>query len=202
MRPLPLLTALSLLLLPSCAYMQTHRNVREQGRVFPGYQLSKPDRVYRSGSSWFLAAAPATFRREYDPIHDPVLLQTGEPVMSLLQADANAPAFHPISPHTATVLLRADGYADTGSLCRELSQSPEAWRSSLPHASAHPVKALVAGEETLPVTLSPSPENPPFAYRFLSGVDLVFVDVPGTLVYNLAVPFIAPFKFFRDFLAN
>ncbi len=200
-RTLPLSLTL-LAFLPSCAYVQTHKNVEEYGRTFPGHQLEKPAELYRSGSTWYLAATPATFRRHHDPIHDQVFRGTHEPHMQLLSLTADAPAYHAISPHTAAVLLRPDGYADTASLAAEISRTPSLWVSSLPNASCHKVQARVAGDKAVPLTTSPTPAEIPFGYRVLSGLDLLCIDAPGTVLYNVAIPVIAPFVFFSEFLSD
>ena len=37
------------------------------------------------------------------------------------------------------------------------------------------------------------------ATKILKNIDLIVIDVPGTLVYNVAIPFAAPFVFFYEF---
>ncbi len=195
------LTLLAAAFLPSCAYMQTHKNVREQGQSYQGYQLTKPGHIYQSKGHWYIAATPATYRRTHDVVHDKVFRKTQPPVMELLTREPSA-AYHRISPHTAAVLLRRDGYVDSTSLAHEVEQNATPWLTSLPHAAAHAVKAEVAGPESNAITYQPTPGEVPLRYRILSGLDLVFVDVPGTIAYNVAVPFIAPFIFFYEFLQN
>ncbi len=189
-----------LALLPSCAYMQTHKNVLEKGQSYKGHKLDKPRELFRSGNTWYVAATPAEYRLRYDFVHDNVFRKSHEPTMQLETLLADSPSFHAISADTAAVLLRSDGYADNATLAREVKESASPWLVSLPSASAHPVKAMVAGEDSVAITSSPAPEEVPFGYQVLSGLDLVFVDAPGTLLYNVAVPFIAPFVFFSEFL--
>ncbi len=200
MPPRHLLPLALLPLLPSCAYMQTHKNVEELGRTYQGYQLEKPRQLYRSGHTWYVAATPTEFRLTYPSVHDKVLRDSNAPQMTPLQPASTTPAYHSLSPHTATVLLRADGYADQESLAGEISRSSDPWLTSLPGASTHTVQAHIAGAPTTPITYDPTPAELPFRYRFLSGLDLVFIDAPGTLAYNIAVPFFLPFVFFYDFL--
>ncbi len=197
------LPALALLtvFLPSCAYMQTHKNIEEAGRRYKGYQLEKPTQLLRSDGTWYIAATPAEYRLKHDIIHDNVFRKTNEPTMEL-QATQPGTAYHALSAHTATVLLRADGYAESHTLAREITQNPGPWLTSLPHATPHRVKAHIAGEENTAITYAPTPEKLSPGYRILSGLDLVVVDVPGTLLYNVAVPFIAPFVFFHEFLSE
>ncbi len=196
------LTLLLVALLPSCAYMQTHKNVKELGRNYPGYKLDKPQQLYRSGNTWYVQATPAEYRLQHDVVHDNVFRKTNEPIMVLLDESSESPAYHAISPHTAAVLLREDGYADSATLARELMESSQPWLNTLPHASSHAVKAEINGEASVAITRDPHPAELPFRYRLLSGLDFLFVDVPGTAAYNVAVPVIAPFVFFHEFLSD
>ncbi len=200
-RLVPFLLALSLL--PSCAYMQTHKNVKELGRSYSGYKLDKPQQLFRSGNTWYVAATPAEYRLKHDAIHDNVFHKTHEPTMTLLAELSESPSYHALSDDTATILLRSDGYADNATLGREVTTNPQAWRSSLPSGTTiHPVKASIAGEASAAITHDPQPAELPLSYRLLSGLDFVFVDIPGTLLYNVAVPVILPFAFFHDFLSD
>ncbi len=200
---LPLALALATAVLtPSCAYMQTHKNVKEMGRRYPGYQLQKPTQLYRARGQWFVAATPAEYRLSHDVVHDNVFRKSNEPQMKLVELTQQAPAYHAISEDTATVLLRSDGYADNAIIAREIEQMNAPWLPSLPQASVHQVKAQVVGEEQAAVTYAPSPAKPAWTYQLLSGLDFMVVDVPGTVVYNTAVPFIAPFVFFHEFLSE
>ncbi len=187
-------------LLPSCAYMQTHKNVREWGRSYHGHKLEKPTRLYRSGNSWYIAATPATYGLSHDVLHDNVFYKTNEPTMKLREEQTGTTAYHRLSASTATILLRSDGYADTETLARELAQSPEPWLDSLPHATTRPVVAELAGPDSAAVTGSPSPAQVPLSYKLLGNLDFVLIDVPGTVAYNVAVPVIVPFVFFYQFL--
>ncbi len=193
-------TLLLATLLPSCAYMQTNKNVEEQGRIFPGYSLEKPRQLHRVGDAWYVEATPADYRLHHDYVHDNVFRKTNEPEMKLLGATADSPAYHAISPHTAAVLLREDGYATSEALSKELSESTEPWLTSLPSSTTHTVKAQVEGTDTISITREPTPAEVPLGYRFLSKLDFLIVDIPGTVLYNMAVPVIAPFVFFSEFL--
>ncbi len=211
MRPHPFSTqaarlVLSLLaaaaLLPSCAYMQTHKNVKELGRSYQGYKLEKPRQLFRSQGTWYVVATPASYRQKHDFVHDNVFRKTNEPTMELHEEATGQVSFHAISDNTATVLLRQDGYADSATIAREISGSNSPWLSTLPAASVHTVKAELVGEESTAITYSPTPAQPSLGYQLLSGLDLLLVDVPGTVAYNVAVPFIAPFVFFYEFLSD
>ncbi len=188
-------------LLPSCAYMQTHKNVKELGRRFPGYQLEKPQQLYRAHDTWYVAATPAEYSLQHDCVHDNVFRKTHEPTMKLKQTGSGT-AYHAISTDTATVLLREDGYAENGTIAREIATSTAPWLTELPSFTAHAVNAEVVGPESTPITDAPKPAEIPLTYRVLSGLDFLVVDVPGTVAYNVAVPFIAPFVFFYEFLSE
>ncbi len=194
------LALLAASLLPSCAYMQTHKNVRAMGRSYQGYKLTHPQHIYRSGDTWYVAATPATYRLSHDIVHDNVFRKTNEPVMELQSEVPTTLAYHAISADTAAILLREDGYAETSTIAREITTHPSPWLDSLPGASAHAVKAHLKGDASTAITYSPQPAEVPFAYRVLGGIDFVLVDIPGTVIYNVAVPFIAPFVFFHEFL--
>ncbi len=197
---LPLLACAAFL--PSCAYMQTNKNIREMGRSYPGYKLDKPRQLFRSGGVWYVSATPAEYSLSHDFVHDNVFRESNEPTMKLRGEIADTPAYHAISADTATVLLREDGYADNRTIAKEIAESTAPWVTSLPNMSAHIVRAQVVGEESAAITMAPQPAEVPLAYRVLGGLDFLLVDVPGTVVYNVAVPFIAPFVFFHEFLAE
>ncbi len=192
---------LAALSLSSCAYMQTNKNIKEQGRSFKGHKLDRPQQLYKAGGQWYLAASPAEYRLSHDIVHDNIFRKTNEPEMRLLEAE-NATAYHPISATTAAVLLRPDGYADTSTLAQEIREGQGAWCDSLPHATAQAVRAEFTGPESVALTATPTPEIPSFGWRALSWLDFVIVDIPGTVAYNVAVPVIAPFVFFNEFLSN
>ncbi len=189
-------------MLPSCAYVQTNKNVRELGRGYPGYKLDKPQEIYRSGNSWYVAATPAEYRLSHDLVHDNVFRKTNEPEMVLRHAETGRVAYHKLSDSTADVLLRDDGYAETATIAHELAESTEPWVDSLPGARVQQTRAQVTGNASEAVTGQPTPAEVPLGYQVLSGVDFVVIDIPTTVAYNVAVPFIAPFVFFYEFLSG
>ncbi len=194
--------ALAASLLSSCAYMQVHKQVEEQGRSFRGHQFDSPKQVYRLGEHWYLAATPAEFRLHHPAVHDSVFQGNTETEMRLIGEPGAKVAYHPISAGTAKVLMREDGYADLQTLADELSTQPGSWRSELPGAQAYPIRAQLVGT---PVAITPdesTPAEPSVGTKALGSVVFVLVDIPGTLAYNIAVPFMAPYVFFRDFMAE
>ncbi len=191
----------SSLLLPSCAYMQTNKSVRELAKNYKGYKLEQPRQLYRSGGTWYVAATPAEYHLSHDFVHDNVFYKTNDPVMKLRETGTGT-AYHAISASTATVLMRPDGYVDSAILAQELMESNSPWLSELPHATTHAVQAQLVGEEQTAITYSPDTAENAWLYQFLGGLDFLVVDVPGTVIYNVAVPFMAPFVFFHEFLSE
>ena len=108
--------------------------------------------------------------------------------------------YRQISSGTATVLQRTDGYAELNILCDELQNSSAPWIESLPTgAQSCSIKAEIVGSSiTWPERNSAT--EAPLAIRALSTIDQVLVDWPGTILYNIAIPIMAPFVFFHEFL--
>ncbi len=201
-RPIPLLLSLGLALaLSCCAYTQVHKNVEEQGRIFKGHQFAETSMVYHAGGQWFLAAAPAEFRLHHPTVHDSVFQGQTETEMRLVGTVGSALAYHPVSAGTAKVLMREDGYAELQTLADELKTYPGSWRSELPGARAYPIRAQVVGKPVA-ITSTATPEHPTLGTRVLSSLVFVGVDVPGTVLYNVAIPFAAPFVFFGEFISG
>lgn len=200
---LPVLVVCSLTL-SSCAYMQTHKNVRERGCYYEGQLLPPPSQealsLYRKGGEWYLAARRAQFRLKYPVVYDSVFRTDGnEPRHEILQGSEQGIVYHPISAGTAAVLQRPDGYAELETLAEELRTTPGEWISSLPGAVSYPVRAQIVGGHAVTLPGKRYPSQIPLSNRILSQVDRVLIDFPGTLVYNVSIPFMAPFVFFREF---
>ncbi len=195
-----LLSALGLSL-SSCAYVQVHKNVEESSRSFAGHQFNTPEKVYQQGGQWYLAASPAEYRLHHPTVHDSVFQGQTETDMRLISSSSTQLAYHPISAGTAKVLMREDGYADLQTLADELKSKSGGWRTELPGATAHPIRAQLVGKPVA-ITGNSTPEEPSFGSKALGSLVFAFVDVPGTLLYNVAIPFAAPVVFFRDFLAE
>ncbi len=200
---LPVLAVCSLTL-SSCAYMQTHKNVRERGCYYEGQLLPPPSQetlsLYRKGGEWYLAARKAQFHLKYPVVYDSVFRTDGnEPRHEILQGSEQGIVYHPISAGTAAVLQRADGYAELETLAEELRTTPGEWTSSLPGAVSYPVRAQIVGERAVTLLGKRHPEQTPLSNRILSQIDRVLIDFPGTIAYNVSIPFMAPFVFFREF---
>lgn len=192
----------------SCAYMQTNKNVKESFCHYQGYKISVPTCVYSAGGNWYLQADKVVLEKKYPVIYDKVLLdQNNEPTYKEI---ANVPhgtqkIYHPISSGTAKVLLRNDGYATLESLLDEMARSGKTW-VELPEnrLRKHQIKAEIAvrKEKTVMLAGQRTPQELPASADVLGGITKVVVDWPGTLVYNVAIPFMAPFVFFHDFLST
>ncbi len=187
--------------LSSCAYVQVHKNVEENGRSFAGHQFTTPAKVYQHKGQWFLAATPAEYRLQHPAVHDSIFQGQTETEMRLISQANEQVAYHPISAGTAKVLMREDGYADLQTLADELKSRPGNWLTELPGAAAHPIRAQLVGKPVA-ITSGSTPEEPGFGSKALGSVVFVLVDVPGTLLYNVAIPIAAPIVFFRDFFAE
>lgn len=204
---LPVLAVCSLTL-SSCAYMQTHKNVRERGCYYEGQLLPPPSQealsLYRKGGEWYLAARKAQFRLKYPVVYDSVFrTYDNEPRHQLLSdGQSHEVVYHPISAGTAAVLQRADGYAELETMAEELRTTPGEWTASLPGAVSYPVRAQIVGDRAVTLLGKRHPSQIPLSNRILSQVDRVLIDFPGTLVYNVSIPFMAPFVFFREFSKN
>ena len=184
----------------SCAYMQTHKNIEEAYKAHKGYEITSQLSLYRAGEQYYLAAEQQWLRKHYPIIHDSIFLtDNNEPSYIKLNQETST-VYHPISAGTAAVLQNNKGYAELGVLTDELNSSGGNWTSNLPGgARICPIKAEIAGtshtwlanEETADIPLSGS---------ILSTVDKVIIDWPGTVLYNLSIPIMAPFVFFHQFL--
>lgn len=186
--------------LSSCAYMQTHKNIEENSREHIGYQLDSEIKLYRAGGDYYLAAEQRRLRMHYPAIYDSIfLIRNNEPEFIQL-GNEQTMVYHKISAGTATVLQREDGYAELSVLSDELRSSDTGWLTSLP-AGSRPcsIKADITGKNAIWTQPGSSPDVST-GIRVLSTIDKVFVDWPGTVLYNLAIPVMAPFVFFHEFL--
>lgn len=203
-----LLFACAALCLSSCAYVQSHKAVEESFCEYEGYQLgagqgTKPELV-QSGEKYYVGAEKVSVKKEVPWVYDSVFMKgRGVPSYKAVQGSASAHCYHPVSTGTAMVLCREDGYADMQALSDELATVPGSW-VPLPRAQQVPVKAefVSKGEPLVLLPDSRTPRELPWHARLLSGADLLFIDAPATVVYNVAIPFMAPFVFFKEFLTD
>ncbi len=190
------LLLISSILISSCAYMQTHKNIEQWGTYQDGFKVIKPDYIYLSQGDWYIKTEQYKLQRHYPIVHDSVFLEIMDyKLIPISQCEGIV--YHRISQGTATVLQRKDGYATLSTLSKEIERDAHCGHSTLPHASKKHVRALIhAGKDTDLVIKKPVEPSPSFGVKTLSNLDLVFVDTPGTIIYNIAIPFAAPFVFF------
>ena len=192
----------------SCAYMQTHKQVEEMGCHYHGKLLSNQKcstwNIYKSEGHWYLPAQVVTLQKDYPIVKDTILhTENNEPEYQIIRKDAqDVIMYHRISEGTAHVLMRQDGYADIEDLTEEIKATPGEWKSTLKGAKVYPIRAeiklpkriencIIVGERT--------PRETPIMNNIFSKVDFLVIDVPGTVLYNLAIPIMAPIKFFSEF---
>lgn len=191
------------LCLSSCAYLQTHKNVKEAFHKCEGYRLVEPLQLYSAGGSWYLAVQPETMRLHYPTLHDSIFLENNtEPSYSTISADRPL-QYRRISGSTAKVLLRSDGYYTISSLMEEIHALDGEPQKSLPAgATRHQIHALVEAHprDNTATLVSRKPESTPVVGQVLSAVDFVCIDLPGSVAYNVAIPVMAPFVFFYNFI--
>ena len=191
-------------LLDSCAYMQTHKNVEEVGSYYEGHLLKQGEMpLYKVGEAWYLGAYPARFKLRYPLIHDSVFQrQESKPYFRLKSRGSNM-EYHLISSHMAEVLQRPDGYFQMQSLAECIKKEPGGWMNALPTgAHRHAVHAELSGYSSQWIEEYRVPSKKTPTGLVLGKLDFLAIDVPGTLAYNVAIPVIAPFVFFYDFLTN
>lgn len=180
--------------------MQTNKNVRESSRTYTGYQMTTALRLYQVGKHYYIGTDEYQLRKHYPVIYDAAFLKQHNEPWFEPAGGTSQKAYCLISTSTAEVLLRKDGYVELASLKSELVENQDSWTNSLPAgARTCEIKARICGDtETWPGSTAPSgaPAN------LLGALDFVCVDVPGTVLYNAAIPLMAPFVFFYEFLTE
>lgn len=200
----------TMILMSSCAYMQSNQNIAEIGCHYNGKLINPPNcstwNIYKSCGKWYVAGYQVKLKKSYPLFRDTVLFtENNEPVYERIAMETGQDIlYHPISEGTAQVLIRKDGYVNLGDLAEELKNTPGEWLANLEKARSYPVQAQVdypkeKDENKCIITGERTPHKTPILNRVLQGMDLLLVDVPGTLIYNVAIPFMAPIKFFYEF---
>ncbi len=185
--------------LSSCAYMQLHKNVEQYGDYYEGFEADKPEVVYESQGKWYVKGKKYHLRYDYPLIYDTVFLEGGKP--QLVHAGPSlGDAYLEISHGTSIALRERSGYATLPILQRELQEIGSAPIDSLAkNAIEYKVKAEIpTAQHPIRVTHADIHSKKSSLTTTLSYATLVFVDVPGTLAYNIAIPVMAPFYFFAD----
>lgn len=193
------------LCLSSCAYLQTHKNVKEAFHKCEGYRVVEPLQLYSAGGAWYVAVQPETMRLHYPTLHDSIFLETNTaPTYSTISS--NGPLqYRRISGSTAKVLQRSDGYYTLNSLMEEINAMKAEALTALPAgASRHQIRAVVEAKphDNTVTMVSRKPDSTPVVGQVLSAVDFVCIDLPGSVVYNVAIPVMAPFVFFYNFISE
>ena len=160
--------------------------------------------IYKSRGIWYIAARQVELKKKYPIVRDTVLFtDNNEPVYDLVASKAPQKfMYHPISEGTAQVLMRKDGYVNVGDLAEEVKSIPGDWVDTLDKASSYPVRAQVVMPKDIRESLIAgmrTPQKTPILNQALRGMDFLLVDIPGTVIYNVAIPFMAPIKFFSEF---
>lgn len=194
-----------LLILSSCAYVQTHRNVAESFRSKPGYSLHRPIEQGAQQGRNYLLGHRETLRKHYPNVFDSILLTDNNEVQ-WRSIERGQPCLLPLSDGTAMVLKRRDGYAYTDSLLDEIRSEMRKGQRPITGETmpaTHPVVAQVdrvsQQERYLDDPTIPD-EKLSFPEELLVQADRVIIDWPLTLAYNVAIPFMAPVIFFSEFL--
>lgn len=186
--------------LSSCAYMQTHKNIEESFKEHTGYKLDTNPAIYKAGNDYYIAVQKQQIKIHYPAIYDSIFLNhNNNPELKPFNDDKTT-VYRQISEGTAQVLQRSDGYADLTVLSDELQNNPHPWVHTLPSAARSlPIKARIDGKPVI-WTENGSTTEAPLGVRILSTADQVLIDWPGTVLYNVAIPIMAPFVFFHEFL--
>ncbi len=186
-------------LVSSCAYTQVHKNVKQRGNYYKGFEADAPTTVYESQGRWYLKGKKYHLRLHYPVIYDTVFLEGGEP--SLIHVGASlGDAYQEISQGTAIALRERNGYASLPILQREMQGLGATPISALAkNAKSHRVNAEIADADTpIRVTYANAKNQYRLATKSLSYLTFATVDIPGTLLYNISIPLMAPFYFFYD----
>ncbi len=189
----------------SCAYMQTHKQIESQAEICRGFCVEKPSIVYSHGGNWYLKVRPVALRKEYPLVYDSIMLtENNAPVLrEIPNSEASSAMYVSLSSGTAKVLMRADGYAMLSTLRDELSEGQIITTSAgmRPHNIAATIDTK--GVKSPGAYCIKSTQNSAgMGNKVLRNTSLILVDAPGTLLYNVAIPVMAPFIFFNDFFSE
>lgn len=186
--------------LSSCAYLQTHKNIEESFRQHTAYALSPDIELYKSGDGYYVALEKQQVKVHYPVLHDSVfLVQNNEPEL-IKASDDTTKAYRQISKGTAHVLQMPNGYAELSVLGDEIKSSKSEILTALPAGAKLCTTTAQIEGDTISWKEQRSVDEAPFAARLLSSADFLLIDCPGTLLYNISIPIMAPFVFFHEFL--
>lgn len=194
--------------LNSCAYTQFNKQIQEKATVYNGFSVELPLSLYSSQGNWYVKARKIQVQKIKPFIHDTIMLKEGNTeALGTPQPLTHYTEYQyiKISEGTAAVLRRTDGYATLETLCDEMKANYGQAVAELPESMQHRVYAQIkTGQGHIAyVAADGTPlRKPGIGTQVLSKVALVCVDVPGTLIYNVSMPIMAPFYFFADFLSD
>lgn len=184
--------------LSSCAYMQTHKNIEEAQIIRTGYELTTDIKLYRAAGNYYIAVSRQQLRKQYPAIHDSIFLTENNTPCWHRAGENDSTVYFRISSHTASVLQMQSGYASLDVLADELKTNPIV--DYLPAGATQcRVNAEITGKNTL-WEAAETIDNRSVFTHIISAVDQVCIDWPGTIIYNAAIPVMAPFVFFHQFL--
>ncbi len=197
-----MILTLAAMSISSCAYMQTHRQIESKSLIYNGFCLKKPEYVYQHDGKWYLKAEELLLRENYPLIHDSVLLKDNNKKAPVV-VSTKGEIYISISSGTAKVLQMKEGYATLSTLRDEMARGQHLRSSG--GITAYPVRAHIDAAPQASeyhCYTEQNPQKPGIGTRALSTASLILVDAPGTLVYNAAIPLMAPFFFFYEFITE
>ena len=185
----------------SCAYIQTHKNVEEIGSHFEGEILNAGTMaLYKYKDQWYLSAHRASFKLSYPIVHDSIFRKNdSSPQFNLTNIQSDQSIYHPISSYAAFILQQKDGYFQLSELVNEIQRTSGEWVDKLPGAQRYPILAEIGDKQIAYMEDKRVPSSKLFISKVLGKIDFIVVDVPGTILYNVAIPIMAPFVFFYEF---
>lgn len=195
--------------LNSCAYTQFNKQITEKATVYNGFAVELPLSLYSSQGGWYVKVRKLEIQKIKPFVHDSIMLtDTSKEAIGTPKPFSHYTEYQyiKISDGTAAVLQRTDGYATLETLCDELKAGyAQGSVSELSDSMQHRVYAQIKTEQGNVAYVSADGQpirKPGMGTKVLSKVALVCVDVPGTVIYNVSMPIMAPFIFFKDFLSN
>ena len=193
----------------SCAYTQFNKQITEKATVYNGFAVELPLSLCSSQGGWYVKVRKLEVQKIKPFVHDSIMLTNaskealGTPKPFSYYTEYQ---YIKISDGTAAVLQRTDGYATLETLCDELKAGyQQGCLSELPDSMQHRVYAQIKTEQgniAYVATDGQPIRKPGIGTKVLSKAALVCVDVPGTVIYNVSMPIMAPFIFFHDFITD
>ncbi|MBT9449439.1 hypothetical protein ICN84_05040 [Akkermansia glycaniphila] len=202
-----LLTAAAAAACTSCSICRTSLDVAERGTTYEGYEITGVDAVWQKGGNYYVRCPHKQFRLHYPWVKDPVFRPELQPAyIPLPQEGETLYAFHRISPDVAYALVHTNGFDMLNQLHTELDATPDAWIPE-PSFSASGVRRIpskaIVGDKDKPslqtaAIRSEKETSSAWAWQTLAVLDAIVVDIPGTALYNIAMPLIAPYRVIQD----